>query len=68
MDPITAADNYKNAWSNYQTAASVYGADLANGSPQPKTTNDYNAMVSALNTFCNAYQSLKTATSPYCTT
>ena len=42
----------------YTQAASIYVADLANGSPQPKTTNDLAAANNALTTLCGSKQAI----------
>ena len=47
-----------NADSAYSTAAQIYAADVANGSPQPKTTDDLAAATTLYNVLCTTKQSI----------
>ena len=52
-DALQAASN---AYANYSTAASIYAADVAGGSPQPKTANDLATATNLLAVLCGTKQ------------
>lgn len=64
---MTALETFQNATnllSTYSNDAATYASLVANGSPQPATTNAYNAMQTAFNNFmatqtdvCGVYKS-----------
>lgn len=51
-----ALQNATNADAAYATAAQIYAADVAGGSPQPKTNNDLATATNLLTVLCTSKQ------------